>query len=204
MGQSNYDRLLDEWRLRFLEMDHDALAERFSLRSDEGALYIQLFDREIRIDRSDGRLSVVGDASAELGFDAAMTVYNIFHYAVPHPAPLGRLVPFREVRRVYPFEAAFRRQGLAPFEKAFTGRSDALQRALDRMGAVPFGQGDAGGRVDLLPGLSLAVTFWDADDEFDAQANLLFDYNITDYMHEETVVLVAYELLHRLKSLSKP
>ena len=43
----------------------------------------------------------------------------------------------------------------------------------------------------MIPGLKLDVLFWDGDDEFPAQANMLFDSNITDFMHEENVVGVA-------------
>ena len=39
--------------------------------------------------------------------------------------------------------------------------------------------------------MKLDVLFWDGDDEFPAQANMLFDSNITDFMHEENVVGVA-------------
>ena len=37
----------------------------------------------------------------------------------------------------------------------------------------------------------MRVLFWDADDEFPAQANLLFDKNATDFIHVESVVTIA-------------
>ena len=46
--------------------------------------------------------------------------------------------------------------------------------------------------------MRLEVVFWDGDEEFPAQANILFDGDITDFLHEETVVCVAADLFRRL------
>ena len=46
--------------------------------------------------------------------------------------------------------------------------------------------------------MPLTVLFWDGDEEFEAQANILFDADITDFIHEETVVCVAADLVRRL------
>ena len=38
-----------------------------------------------------------------------MNIYNAFYYSAAHPVASGNLVAFRQVKRVYPFEAAYRR-----------------------------------------------------------------------------------------------
>ncbi len=50
---------------------------------------------------------------------------------------------------------------------------------------------------EAFPCIPLQFIFWDGDDEFPAQANILFDKNITDFTHEETVVLIAEEGVDR-------
>ena len=40
--------------------------------------------------------------------------------------------------------------------------------------------------------------FWDGDDEFPAQANILFDKNVVDFIHVESTVTIAMEGLYRL------
>ena len=59
-------------------------------------------------------------------------------------------------------------------------------------------QGDVGYILPVFPFLEIAVLFWDGDEEFPAQANMLFDSNITDFMHEENVVGVAADAVHYL------
>ena len=51
-------------------------------------------------------------------------------------------------------------------------------------------QGDVGYVLPVFPFLNIAVLFWDKDEEFEAQANMLFDSEITEFMHEENVVCV--------------
>ena len=201
--KSNYDAVREVWRQKFLTMDHESLAERFHLKIDADHLYLTYFSHPYSIDRRTARIVRLDQPDAPISFDTEMNFFNMFHYAAAHPAPSGELVPFRNVKRVYPFEAAYMRTIIHPFERRFTGHVPELRRALDALRARPLPQGDAGGALEILPGLELAVTFWDADDEFPAQANMLFDANITDYMHEENVVCVASDAAEFLIEASR-
>lgn len=187
----NYSAVREHWRQRFLQMDHESLAERFHLKIDAQRLYLIYFSHPYAIDRCTGIITRLDKPDAPIGFNLEMNFFNMFHYAVAHPIPSGKLVPFRGVKRVYPFEAAYMKTIIHPFEAKFAGRIDDLRAALKALRAHPIPQGDAGGELEIYPGLRLAVTFWDADDEFPAQANMLFDSNITDFMHEENVVTIA-------------
>ena len=46
--------------------------------------------------------------------------------------------------------------------------------------------------------IPVRLNFWDADDEFPAQANLLFDSSATDFNHVESIVTIATEALYQL------
>lgn len=41
--KSNYDQVIENWRLKFLEMDQEKLTRKFHLEADEEALYIVYF-----------------------------------------------------------------------------------------------------------------------------------------------------------------
>lgn len=187
----NYEVIRQNWRQRFLEMDHAQLARRFGLKMDDDCLYMTYFSHPFAISRSEGRIVRLDRPEMEIGFNLEMNFFNMFHYAKEQPAPSGEMVPFRKVKRAGPFEAAYQRTILAPFAERFTGHVAELAQAFRRLNARPLVQGDASGRLEVYPGLCVDVIFWDGDDEFPAQANMLFDSNITDYMHEENVVMVA-------------
>lgn len=193
--KSNYEQVIENWRRKFLEMDQVALIRKFDLEADDEALYITYFSRKLRIDRKNG---VITDQGVRPGFDTVMNIYNTFYYAAEHPVASGNLVAFRQVKRVYPFEAAYRRTIIFRLQKTFSGKTAELKKACEILGGTPLPQGDVGYVLPVFPFLNIAVLFWDKDEEFDAQANMVFDSEITEFMHEENVVCVAADAVYYL------
>ena len=193
--QSNYDQVIENWRLKFLEMDQEELIRKFQLEADEEFLYIIYFSKRFRIDRKNGFITEDGKSP---GFDTVMNIYNTFYYSAAHPVASGNLVAFRQVKRVYPFEAAYRRTIISRLQELFAGKTEELRKACEAHGGTLLPQGDVGYVLPVFPFLNIAVLFWDKDEEFEAQANMLFDSEITEFMHEENVVCVAADAVYYL------
>ena len=193
--QSNYDQVIENWRLKFLEMDQEELIRKFQLEADEEFLYIIYFSKKFRIDRKNGFITEDGKSP---GFDTVMNIYNTFYYSAAHPLASGNLVAFRQVKRVYPFEAAYRRTIISRLQELFAGKTEELRKACEALGGTLLPQGDVGYVLPVFPFLNIAVLFWDKDEEFEAQANMLFDSEITEFMHEENVVCVAADAVYYL------
>ena len=193
--QSNYDQVIENWRLKFLEMDQEELIRKFKLEADEEFLYIIYFSKRFRIDRKNGFITEDGKSP---GFDTVMNIYNTFYYSAAHPVASGNLVAFRQVKRVYPFEAAYRRTIIFRLQELFAGKTEELRKACEALGGTLLPQGDVGYVLPVFPFLNIAVLFWDKDEEFEAQANMLFDSEITEFMHEENVVCVAADAVYYL------
>ena len=193
--QSNYDQIIENWRLKFLEMDQEELIRKFQLVADEEFLYIIYFSKRFRIDRKNGFITEDGKSP---GFDTVMNIYNTFYYSAAHPVASGNLVAFRQVKRVYPFEAAYRRTIISRLQELFAGKTEELRKACEALGGTLLPQGDVGYVLPVFPFLNIAVLFWDKDEEFEAQANMLFDSEITEFMHEENVVCVAADAVYYL------
>lgn len=196
---SNYEKVIEMWRQRFLEMDQEELIRRFDLEADENALYLVYFSHKMRVDRKTGQICMCEEPDRTLTFNTVITIYNLFHYAIENPVASGKLVPFREVKRVYPFETAYKRTILSDLQKTFSGHVPELAMAGEKLNGTKMKQGDAGFILPIFPFLNLAVLFWDGDEEFEAQANMLFDSNITDFFHEENVVCAAADAVYYLK-----
>ena len=193
--QSNYDQVIENWRLKFLEMDQEELIRKFQLEADEEFLYIIYFSKRFRIDRKNGFITEDGKSP---GFDTVMNIYNTFYYSAAHPVASGNLVAFRQVKKVYPFEAAYRRTIISRLQELFAGKKEELRKACEALGGTLLPQGDVGYVLPVFPFLNIAVLFWDKDEEFEAQANMLFDSEITEFMHEENVVCVAADAVYYL------
>ena len=193
--QSNYDQVIENWRLKFLEMDQEELIRKFQLEADEEFLYIIYFSKRFRIDRKTGFITEDWKCP---GFDTVMNIYNTFYYSAAHPVASGNLVAFRQVKRVYPFEAAYRRTIISRLQELFAGKTEELRKACEVLGGTLLPQGDVGYVLPVFPFLNIAVLFWDKDEEFEAQANMLFVSEITEFMHEENVVCVAADAVYYL------
>lgn len=46
--------------------------------------------------------------------------------------------------------------------------------------------------------IPVRLNFWDGDEEFPAQANLLFDSSAADFNHEESIAVIAAEGMYQL------
>ena len=196
--EDHYELTCEQWRKKFLEMDHSELCGRFHLKSDADALYIVYYDQEYRLDRRNGMITLADDSEQKLPFNTIITIYNLFYYAKPEARIGGEFVPFRQVKRAAPFDPAFQRTVLRPLAATFDGHCDLLKKACEALKGTPISQSDAGYVIHAFDCIPLTITFWDGDEEFPAQANILFDADMTDFLHEETVVCVASDLVRRL------
>lgn len=194
----HYEELYEKWRGIYLAMDRAELKERFHLRADSGAHYITYYEQEYRLDQQDGSLTFSCDPGRRAPFNTAMSIYTLFYYAKPDASVCGQFVPFREVKRAAPFDPAFQRTIVAPFCKRFNDHTGLLRRSCEILGGRPVKRGDVGYVIHAFEWMPVMMIFWDGDDEFDAQATLLFDANITDFIHEESVVLIGADLVRRL------
>lgn len=194
----NYELTCEKWRNIFLEMDQEELISRFELEHDEQAMYITYYNESYRLDRKSGMITLVGDPDRRLSFNTLMSIYNLFYYSKSYAKVRGEMVPFRQVRRAAPFAPAFQRTVVDLLAKKFNGHGDLLEKACISLQGKPMKQGDIGYEINAFSCVPVAVVFWDGDDEFDAQANILFDADITDFTHEETVCCIGSDLVRRL------
>ena len=139
--QSNYEKVLEMWRQNFLKMDHESLIKKFQLEADEENLYLVYFNKKLKINRITGKIFYMEEPERKPGFDTSITIYNMFHYACEFPVESGKLVPFREVKRVYPFEAAYKRTILKRFSETFSGHVKELSEACKALGGTALPQG---------------------------------------------------------------
>lgn len=194
----HYELTCEKWRNIFLELDQEKITERFGLETDGEGLYVVFFGQKYRIDRKNGLITLWDDPERKLAFNTLISIYNLFYYAKPDAEVKGEFVPFRHVKRAAPFDPAFQKSVLKPLAQTFEGRGELLKKACDALGGTPIRQGDVGYIVRAFACMPLTVLFWDGDEEFEAQANILFDADITDFIHEETVVCIASDLVRRL------
>lgn len=196
-SKSNYEKLCDDWRGRFLEMDRAELRRRLPELREEGEfLTIFHFGKKYGVNVQTGEIAALDGGPMSLNI--RLNIYTLFGYVKPDAKFQNEWVSFENLRGASPFAAAFRRGELEPFARTFSGHADLLRDACRTLGGVPLAGPDVGWQAGAFDCIPVRFLFWDGDDEFPAQANLLFDTSAVDFIHVESVVTIASVGIGRL------
>lgn len=198
MAINNYEQWRTDWQKRFQTLDPAHLCRKLpflSIRDD--ILLVSYFSQAASIRLSDGVLEPP-EGWKKLSLMDEMNIYTLLWYSRDDAALTGQWLSFEDLRGARPFGPAFRRGNLAPFAATFSGHGPELEAALQAFGGKKLPTGDVGYEIDVFPCIPMRVLFWDGDDEFPAQCNLLFDRSAPDFIHVESVVSIASEALKHL------
>lgn len=200
----NYEKVCGQWREKFSGYDSDRVAGILHLKTDETHLYISYFGQNYRLCTENGCLEKEQDNewSEELYFNEAMVIYHLLNYVKDDPSSSGTWVPGQSL------DGAVSRQSmpdplLDPFAAKFTGKAEILRQACRKLGGTELETGDVAFEFAAFPFLHLRLIFWDADEDFPAQTQVLVDSHVTDYIHYETVGCITSDLLEKLENKVK-
>ena len=77
-----------------------------------------------------------------------------------------------------------------------------LREAFQKLDGRELPQGDVGYEIRAFDCMPMRFFFWERDEEFEAQGNILFDYSATDFNHVESAVSIADSGIKRLAELA--
>ena len=196
----NYKKVIDDWEVRARTWDYQERYQALGLDgySEDEQLPITFYGEKYWINRQSGIIREAWGNGERPNFSTAIAIYSLLFHSIEKPHLAGRWVPFREVKRAAPFQGAYQKTILDLFSESFDGHLDKLIAAGEKLGFERIENSDVGFEAKVFSCIPLQFLFWDGDDEFKAQTNILFDAEITDYIHEETVVMIAGEGVKRL------
>lgn len=189
---SNYEKWCEEWSLRFLTLDQAMLQKTLPELKEEGE-YLTLFHfgKKYAIHRKTGKIILTAQPEQAVSTNIRLNIYTLLWYAKPTARLQNHWVTFADLKDARPFAPAFQKGVLLTFAKTFTGHLDRLISACEALGGQKLPHSDAGYQIRAFDCIPVRFLFWEGDDEFPAQANILFDISATDYIHVESVVTIA-------------
>ena len=135
-------------------------------------------------------------------FNESMVIYHLLHYVKDHPENSGVWIPnsrldTRAARNDQREDLLF-----TSFCTQFSGKTDLLELACKKLNGTPVQtKADLSYQFHAFPQVPLQLLFWDADEDFPAQVQILVDQHITDYVHLETTGCMVSDLFERLNEV---
>lgn len=209
---SNSEAVAEQWRSAFSDYDPSRIAEILHLKSEDNYLYLSYFQTPYRLRLTDGFLEKKTEANSkapeekaglwteDLYFNEAMSIYHLLHYTKDQPLLSNIWVPNTELDGAATRSRAVQDPLLDPFARRFTGKTEDLETACRKLGGQKLSRGDVSYQFEAFPQIQLQLMFWDADEDFPAQTQVLVDRRITDFVHFETVGCIISDLLEKLES----
>jgi hypothetical protein len=167
-----------------------------------GALRVPFLNRVYRVSCPGFEFSDLAATEKDVPLQEQILV---LHYLMGDAAgmPAGDWVAYREIPGATFYFAAFVKRAVDPLKKAFGRSLAAFSAAAARLNAEPVGLGDAGFEFKVFPKVPLRLILHAADEEFPAEATILFDRGIGRMLTPEDLAWMAGMLVYRLIALSR-
>jgi len=83
-------------------------------------------------------------------------------------------------------------------EKRYENNVEEFKAVCERLDGIPLDMADAAYAFEITPRIPVAVQFWDKDDEFAAEAKILFDKTIAEQLAPDIVFCLTVEICRRI------
>ncbi|MFB0527614.1 MAG: DUF3786 domain-containing protein [bacterium] len=108
------------------------------------------------------------------------------------PQPTGEWISFKQLDGGQFYYSVFRKRVLEPIIKKYGEKPESLtSESTKRFKAKELKQADASVVFEVFDGIPVFIKLWRGDEEFGAEANLLFDRSISEIFCTEDAVITA-------------
>ena len=129
----------------------------------------------------------------------------VLHYLMASDPPglSGEWVAYREIPGASFYNSAFIKRAIDPMKKVFGQDPDSFERAAGRLRGTAIEPGDVGFEFDVFPKVPMQIILYAGDDEFPAEAGILFDRSVQRVLSPEDIAWMAGMQVYRLIALSR-
>jgi hypothetical protein len=199
--QTNYEDAERMARDELTRLDPGRQAKRCGARiaesrHDRTVLELNFFNRPVRVVFPAG---LVEDPASPDGVQVWERIL-LLHYFSGNTIPpsYSELISFAQAPSGGFYFEAYRRRTHEPIARAFGRRADLLIEAGERLGGKREDIGDAAVRLPVLPKVPVVAVIHAADDEFPAEAKLLFESTINAFFCTEDIAVLGGLVAGRL------
>ena len=169
---------------------------------DADTFRIPFLDRVYRVAFPGFEYEDINDRDKEIPLQEQVL---ILHYlsATEMSATTGHWVSYREIPGCAFYFGAFLKRAVEPLKKVFGQNLSGFCGAAGKLDAIEIESGDAAFEFKVLPAVPLQMILWIGDEEFPAEANILFDSTIGQILSPEDIAWLAGMVVYRLMALAR-
>lgn len=178
------------------------LVEASGLESDgDKGMVAPFLDRSYRLAYPDFAFSDPENPAKEIPLQEQVLV---LHYLLGSlkSGVKGKWVAYREIPGAGFYFSVFAKRAIEPLKKVFGENLDGFHTAAAALRGKAIEAGDAGYEFSIFPKAPLQLIIYGGDDEFPAEANILFDAGIEGQLSPEDAAWLASLLVYRLLARS--
>lgn len=197
-GENSYEEICEQWRKEFLTINQETLLKRRpELKAEGERLTLRHYHRKFGIHRSSGEIEPLEDSDTVTCYEK-MNIYALLRAPSEGARFQDEWVPFEKLRGTAPFYRSFQSNIVQPFARMFQNGMNTLRRACAELGGKKLSWSDAGYELKAFDCIPVRFLFWEGDEEFPAQGNLLFDTSAADFIDEKSLIRVSLVGLSRI------
>ena len=194
---NNYEIAFRRAEQEFLKFDQDEMIRGSDLRFDEEYLYITFFYASYRIDRKTGYAERQIDENTwrHCNYSEGMGIFDL----------ICEPTPFRQLSGEMVDNGYFAKVGFPSGRSMFQDYADRFSDHIEKfsevclaMGAEPWGKSDAGFRFKITDFFPMVLLLWEGEEGIPAAMSVLWDKNMTDFLHFETAQFIIGHVLEEI------
>jgi hypothetical protein len=168
-------------------------------------LSLKFLNRYLSISWPDLSFSYDGsDGEVPIEQQVLLLHYLTGAWASGGPRVTGEWTSFQDLPDGRFYMDSFIKRAKEPLLKTFGDRpARMVELAINAFAATPLEYGDFSVMIDALPLVPVALILWEEDEEFSADANILFDKNISMILSAEDIAWLGGMVVYPLIGMGK-
>lgn len=210
--ENNYEICYENMCREFVKYDPEEVAKksRAYYDTEKKQFTLTCFNKEYLISYPEGRIVLKDGKEKDLSIDVnTMLLLKMlmlsYLYRATNSGLTGKWVPLRELEGIGHAYEGFARLGIDKLAKFFESNRELFLEAGFKLGGEKVEVGDVGIKINILPNVPMIFGLWTADDEFPADASILYDCSAVKELHVEDLAglcsVAASEIVRTAKSI---
>ncbi len=199
--QDNYERALKLGLEAFSRKDPGRVAEKAAAGFKGRQIILPHLDKHIVLD-VDSRVFTIMETGEESQIWLSILAIHYLNNADGRQ-PLGKLKHFREFKEGSFYEPAFNRRTRDILTAIFGADPEPMKEAGRKLGGKIIDSADAAVELGYFPMLPITCLVWRGDDEFPAEASVLFDETAELFFSAEDMAVAGQMAVLELMKAAK-